>query len=70
MTSLYIVLGGIAIFGLLIWLGFRDARRAGGEKQRADDIALAKEVEAQIHDIQAETRDTQETLDRLKKGDF
>jgi len=70
MTTLYLIGAGVAILGFVIWLALRGARREGGAKQRADDIALAKDAEASIHEVQAETRDSEETRKRLQKGDF
>lgn len=64
--------GGVvaAIAALAIWLAVRQASQAGAASQAAKDAELARETEAAIHEVQAETRDTSDTVMRLRKGNF
>ncbi|MBI2718153.1 MAG: hypothetical protein HYX36_05240 [Rhizobiales bacterium] len=64
--------GGVVAFvaALAIWLAVRQAKQAGAASQAATDARLARETEAAIHEVQAETRDTGETVVRLRKGNF
>ncbi len=64
--------GGIvlAIVGLAFWAALRSSKRQGAAEQRADDIALAAEAEAEMREIQAEERDTVETRARMRDGTF
>jgi type VI protein secretion system component VasK len=70
MTGL--VAGGVAaaIAAIAIWIALRQARLAGASDQAASDAELARETEAAMHEVQAENRDNDETIDRLKKGTF
>lgn len=70
MTTLLIIGATVAFLLVLVMGAIRSARSRGAAEQRADDVALAKEVEEQIHEIQAEHRDTPTTKERLKKGTF
>jgi type VI protein secretion system component VasK len=70
MTGL--IAGGVAaaIAAIAIWIALRQAKQSGASEQTARDAELARETEAAIHQVQAENRDTDVTLDRLKKGTF
>lgn len=70
MTGL--VAGGVAaaIAAIAIWIALARAKQSGASDQAAKDGELARETEAAIHEVQAENRDTDVTIDRLKKGTF
>lgn len=70
MTTLLVSSGLVLIVGFTIWLAMRYARKQGAAEQRAKDIAGALDAEEQIHEIQAEHRDTAETRRRLGDGGF
>ena len=70
MTTLAISSVLLLIVGFTIWLAMRWAKKQGAAEQRADDIEAAIEAEEQIHEIQAENRDTPETRRRLNDGSF
>lgn len=64
--------GGVvlAIAAFAIWLAMRQARSAGAADQAANDMAAGRDAEDAMHEIQAETRDTPETVKRLDRGTF
>lgn len=70
MTGL--IAGGVAaaIAAIALWIALRQTRQAGASDQAAKDAELAREAEAAINQVQAETRDNVVTIDRLKKGTF
>lgn len=71
MTTALIGWGAVAaIAALAICLAIRQARTAGAASQAATDAELARETEAAIHEVQAETRDIGDTVVRLRKGMF
>lgn len=70
MTELLVSGAGVLIVGFVIWLAMRHARKQGAAEQRARDIQMGADAEAQIHAVQAEQRDTVETRRRLNDGDF
>ena len=43
MTTVYIVLGVVALGGILIWFAFRAAKGQGAAEQRADDSEKVNE---------------------------
>lgn len=72
MTALQFAFGGagLACVMFALWYIVRQVKAAGAAQQRADDIALAAEAEAEMHGIQAEERDTVETRARMRDGSF
>jgi len=70
MTELIVGSIVMAIIGFAFWAALRSSKQQGAAEQRADDIALANEVEAEIRETQAQERDTAETRARLRDGSF
>ena len=70
MTSALIIVGLVLIVGFVITMAIRNARREGKALQRAQDISAGAEAESEIHQVQAERRDPDETKRRLDDGSF
>lgn len=70
MTQLYLWGGGLAIIALTLWLAMRSARRQGEAEAHAKSAQLQSDAESEIHQVQAERRDTSETIKRLDDGTF
>ncbi len=67
-----LIAGGLVllIMGFAFWAALRSSKQQGAAEQRADDIAHASAVEAEIRETQAQERDTVETRARLRDGTF
>jgi len=70
-TAIFSALGLTSLISAFaIWIAVRRGRSQGAAEQRADDLEAAVKAEEQIHEIQAENRDTPETRRRLNDGSF
>lgn len=70
LTTLYLIGGAGLFFGAIIWYALRQARKKGVAEQVARDLKTVTDAESQIHEVQAEQRDTSTTKEKLKRGDF
>lgn len=70
LTTLSLIGGGIIFFGAIVYYSLRQAKRSGVAEQVARDVKVVAEVESEIHEVQAEERDTSKTKENLKHGKF
>lgn len=62
--------GGIIFFGAIVWYALRQAKQSGVKEQVARDQAVVTDAESQIHEVQAEQRDSTQTKKRLHDKSF
>lgn len=62
--------GGLLIIAFLAWYLVRNAKKQGAAEQLAKDARLQSDAESEIHQVQAERRDTPETIKRMEDGTF
>lgn len=66
------IAGGVGLMAILfaIWYAFRIAEKRGRAEAEREASEKAREVEADMAEIQSETRTPDELLERLKTGKF
>jgi hypothetical protein len=70
MTTLYVWLGSVGAFSLIVWLLIRQARSSGHYEADLDAEQAAREAEQAMADAQAQGQTTDRTLDKLDGGKF